>query len=212
MLHGDVHEKISLIEKTIEQTIKNIRHQAAKQNLFENRIEGILKSTPSEAPLKKVDIDQDKLRYLDKRMGSLTKEFETLNESVKTRMNEIFIDLNKKSTIVEVEEKETKVYTKLDELMESLLKKFIHKEALKKHAKEIERHILFWYDWIMNIDKIKQDKEDDDGTMFSRKKIEGMSWASCGTPSVRVYNGIQPTISWDKMIGKNITPYYYSFI
>ena len=131
------------MEKLIDQNAKNIRHNAAKQNLFENKVEGLLKSGPPEAPVKRADLDHDKLKYLDKRMASITKEFETLNESVKNRINEIFLDLNRKSTTADLDEKETKLYTKLDELMESLLKKFVNKDSLKKHYKEIERHILF---------------------------------------------------------------------
>lgn len=94
-IHGDIQDKIATIDKNINQNAKNIRHNAAKQNLFENRVESLLKSPPTEAPVKRADLDQEKLKYLDKRMSSVTKEFEVLNESVKTRINEIFLDLNK---------------------------------------------------------------------------------------------------------------------
>ena len=199
-MHGELKDRFNLIDKCIDQNTKGIRHQAAKHNLFENKIETILKAGPGEAPVKRAEIDQEKLRYLERKIISLTKDFETLNDSVKGRVNEIFIDLNKKCSSQDLDEREVKLLGKLDELMESLIQKFVNKETVRKHVKEIERHILYWYDWIMNLDKIKQDIEEDDGTLFSKKKLEGLSWASCGT-SAKVYSGVHPTVTWDKMIG-----------
>ena len=200
-IHGEIKDKFELIDKSIDQNSKGIRHQAAKHNLFENRVETIMKAGPGEAPVKRAEIDQEKLRYLDRKIAALTKDFETLNDSCKNRINEIFVDLNKKSSSQELGEIELKLYGKLDELMESLLKKFVNKDILKKNVKEIERHILYCYDCIMNLDKIKQDIEEDDGTVFSKKRLEGLSCASCGISPVRVYSGTQPTVTWDKMIG-----------
>ena len=68
---------------------------------------------------------------IEKKCTTLCTEFESLTETVTKRINEVFSDLNRKSTIAEVEEKELKLYGKLDELMESLLKKFVNKEQCK---------------------------------------------------------------------------------
>lgn len=68
---------------------------------------------------------------IEKKCTTLCTEFESLTETVTKRINEVFSDLNRKSTVAEVEEKELKLYGKLDELMESLLKKFVNKEQCK---------------------------------------------------------------------------------
>jgi phosphopantetheinyl transferase (holo-ACP synthase) len=69
-----------------------------------------------------------------------------MKDNVSKRINEIFADLNRKSTITALEDAEIKLFKKLDELMESLLKKFVTKEKSARSLKELERHICHCYD------------------------------------------------------------------
>lgn len=151
----DVKNKIKASEKSIIGITQLLKEMTARFNMFENRMEDFFKSTPSEAPVKRQEVDQERLRYLgklslftllrpcmkfhnstykmtiEKKCTTLCTEFESLTETVTKRINEVFSDLNRKSTVAEVEEKELKLYGKLDELMESLLKKFVNKEQCK---------------------------------------------------------------------------------
>jgi hypothetical protein len=59
------------------------------------------------------------------------------------------------------------------------------------------------------LDKIKKNIEHEDGTVFSKKKMPGMSCASCGNEPVEVYSGAKPNVPWGKLICKF---YYPDFI
>lgn len=84
--------------------------------------------------------------------------------------------------------------------MESLLKKFVTKDKSARNVRDLERHISYWYDWIMNLERMKKNVENEDGTVFARKKIQGLSCASWGTNPVNVFDSPQPNLPWGKMI------------
>lgn len=41
--------------------------------------------------------------------------------------------------------------------------------------KDLEKHIIYSYECIMKLDKIKKNIENEEGTVFSKKKLPGMS-------------------------------------
>ena len=79
--------------------------------------------------------------YLEKKVSVMNEDFDKMKDNTSSRINEVMGDLNKKGTIKCIEGIESNVYKKLDELMESLLKKFMTKEKSSKLFKELERHV-----------------------------------------------------------------------
>ena len=68
--------------------------------------------------------------------------------------------------------------------------------------KDLEKHIIYSYECIMKLDKIKKNIENEEGTVFSKKKLPGMSWASWGTESVNTYAGVGLNLPWSKFLRK----------
>ena len=62
----DVKNKIKASEKSIIGITQLLKEMTARFNMFENRMEDFFKSTPSEAPVKRQEVDQERLRYLGK--------------------------------------------------------------------------------------------------------------------------------------------------
>lgn len=60
-------------------------------------------------------------------------------------------------------------------ILNSLLKKFVNKETLKKQIAGVEKHIMYSYECIVNLDRIKKNIENEEGTVLSKKKLPGLS-------------------------------------
>jgi hypothetical protein len=57
-------DRISVSEKAVSHFKKQFKEMNARFNFFDNRMEAIIKASPGEAPIKRHEIDQERLKYL----------------------------------------------------------------------------------------------------------------------------------------------------
>lgn len=85
-------------------------------------MEGILKAPTDGGPIKRAEIDQERLRYLEKKCQALVQDFEKLDSKTQTRINEVICSVNKKVTEKDLEDKEFEILDKFDEFKEDFQK------------------------------------------------------------------------------------------
>ncbi|CAI2361547.1 unnamed protein product [Moneuplotes crassus] len=193
-------KRINLQENKGFDHFKKIKELISRFNLFENKMEGILKAPTDGVPIKKAEIDQERLRYLEKKCQALVVDFEKLDAKTQNRINEVIASVNRKVTPRDLENKEFEILDKFDDFKEEFQKKFDTKT--KKQTNHLERHIGAIYSCIMKLDKIKKNIENEEGTVFSKIKIPNTSCASCGVESANTYAGAGINLPWSKLFPK----------
>ena len=96
-------------------------------------MEGILKSPNEGGPIKRHEIDQERLRYLgtfqviifhkEKKCQTLVQNFENLDTKTQNRINEAMASINIRMTKKDLENTEFEILDKMDDVKEELTKK-----------------------------------------------------------------------------------------
>jgi len=109
------------------------------------------------------------------------RDFEAMIDKLKMEMTKAFGNvqeqLNSKASTDALNDLETSLLDKMNELFQALVSKFADKNEMKKILKHLEQQLKNLYDVVMNLQPSGRGNEED--AMFSKKPLGGFSCASC---------------------------------
>ena len=147
--------------------------------IAEVRIENIQKGVKQSKEGSRSEPDSEKIRDMDKRIKATHALIETHKEEVAKSVQEVRDHLFPKAERTELEDTETRIVDKFNELVEALYKRFADRGDTKKSIKVLERQLKNMYElFITQAKKDAQPPEEDDA-MLTRKPLHGWTCVSC---------------------------------
>lgn len=144
---------------------------------MEVKIENITKSTNVQKSKSDV-IDQEKLKNAENNIKTLVRDIDQIKQDLSKKVEEIMKSIYFKCDKVDVNSLETKILDNLDDLVQSMYKKFSDKNETKENLIILDRQIKNLFDLLLNKEKQVEDSGknvEEDEAMILRKPLGGVS-------------------------------------
>mmetsp|Transcript_31003 Transcript_31003/g.35401 ORF Transcript_31003/g.35401 Transcript_31003/m.35401 type:complete len:363 (-) Transcript_31003:467-1555(-) len=144
---------------------------------MEVKIENITKSTNVQKSKSDV-IDQEKLKNAENNIKTLVRDIDQIKQDLSKKVEEIMKSIYFKCDKVDVNSLETKILDNLDDLVQSMYKKFSDKNETKENLIILDRQIKNLFDLLLKKEKQVEDSGknvEEDEAMILRKPLGGVS-------------------------------------
>lgn len=169
---------------------------------MEVKIENISKITTAQKG-KNDGLDQERLKNAEHTIKTLTKDVETLKKDHVKKMEELLKSIYFKCDKTELASLESKFLDNLEDLVQSMYKKFSDKAETTENLQILDKQIKNLFELVMSKERhveIEAKSKEEDEAMLSRKPLGGVSCASCSKKLVNLCN-VQAAeyFSWSKL-------------
>lgn len=183
--HGDIILQITQRISRMEVKIENINKIALAQK---NKNDGL---------------DQEKLKNLELSLKSVTRDIDLVKRDHARKVEEIMKSIYFKCDKTDVASLETKFLDNLEDLVQSMYKKFSDKAETTENLKILDKQIKNLFELVVAKEKAVETEiksKDEDEAMLTRKPLGGLSCASCSKKVTNLCN-LQATeyFSWSKL-------------